>query len=1011
MATSFEPFTPLTDVGLEDTPLQVGTVLGEFTLLRVLGAGSAGIAYVAEQPHPRRGVAVKVLRGRARADLLRRFEQEAEVLARLDHPGIATVYTACTGDAGTPPYIAMELVEGPPITEFVESASLGPAAILRLVAEVCDAVQHAHQRGVIHRDLKPANILVDLQGRPKVLDFGVARIVEPNLPLATLHTMTGQVVGTLPYMSPEQVGGDPRDVDTRTDIYALGVILYRLLAGRLPFELSTANLAEAARTICQREPPDLASLRPELAGDVSSIVSRAMARHKERRYESAASMAADLRRAAIGDPIEAHRDSAWSVLRSRLARYRLVTSAAAATSIVLMGLVGYAVVQRADARAAVEQVGRQLARSTVERGRLLARTANLPLAEELLWQQYLQHPSDLHARWGLRELYARYPSAWEAQLHAREVRSARLSADDRLALSAGADGRIVVLAARDGSSVASWLDHPGGVAAAGFVGVGQQVYSVGVDGRVLVRDTATGAVADEWRTPTAVHDADVSGSNRIALSLRGGSLHVASLGGQEGREVWRSPAGVELSGVVFSPDGRLVAVGDDRGGLTIVDAADGRVRWRRTDHGASVSRVAWSPDGQLVASGSGDRTARLWNAETGAPVAVLSSGNGSARTVAFSPDSRQLVVAGWWRVDLWDIGTQQLLAHDIGASQGWYDARFSASGDRLLLGSAQGSVRVWDLHPAIALQHGALEQPFSVSFDADRSALHVVVGRQDGLVTMFEPGTRGRQVRHGGTVHQVATDASGRRFVSVGSAPLMQAWELRGASLEPIITVDGGAAIGRAVAISRDGQRAAIGEEGGRLRVVDLANGTIVLDLDGHGADLLALRFDAAGHRLFTAYRDRRVLVREAPTGRVLSEFTSASAPFVLAYAETTGRLAAGAWAGGIDVWDVHAGTHIASLTGHARLVTDLDFAPAGSLLYSAGRDGTIRVWNTDEPGELALLLHRDVGGEGVRVIDDGERIAVLFEDGHTQIVDLARLDRRIEGHRQAQGTPRPARQ
>ncbi len=278
-----------------DVVLPPGMRLDEFTVLRVIGSGGSGVVYVAQQDRPRRTVALKVLRsGVETLGMLRRFAREAEMLGRLQHPGIAHVFKARFDDPIAPPFIAMELVSGPPLTEYADARQLGVPDRLLLIARVCDAVHHAHQRGVIHRDLKPANILVGEDGQPKVLDFGVARTVDEDPHLRTVQTMTGQVLGTLPYMSPEQIGGDPGEIDTRTDIYTLGVIVYRLLAGRLPFDLRGHSLVEAARRLADEDPPRLGVLDRTLRGDVDVIVARAMAKDKERRYQSAAQLAADV---------------------------------------------------------------------------------------------------------------------------------------------------------------------------------------------------------------------------------------------------------------------------------------------------------------------------------------------------------------------------------------------------------------------------------------------------------------------------------------------------------------------------------------------------------------------------------------------------------------------------------------------------------------------------------------------------------------------------------------------
>jgi serine/threonine protein kinase len=195
------------------------------------------VVYAAEQEHPRRTVAIKVLRrGFRRPEILRRFEREAELLGRLQHPGVAQVFAFSRGSRRVPAYLVMEFVAGPPITEYVDAQALRYAARIEMMIALCDAVQHAHDRGIIHRDLKPANVLVSSDGRPKVLDFGIARATGLDVD-SILKTAQGELLGTVPYMSPERLRGVTGDVDARSDIYAMGVMFYRLMAGRLPFDV------------------------------------------------------------------------------------------------------------------------------------------------------------------------------------------------------------------------------------------------------------------------------------------------------------------------------------------------------------------------------------------------------------------------------------------------------------------------------------------------------------------------------------------------------------------------------------------------------------------------------------------------------------------------------------------------------------------------------------------------------------------------------------------------------
>lgn len=325
--------------------------IGEFRIVRVVGEGGMGRVYEARQDVPARRVALKVIRpGLVSTSALRRFAHETNVLAQLSHPGIAQILQAgFARDPARPdgsasmPYFAMEFIDGPPISEYVRAERLGVRAILGLLADICDAVQHAHQRGVIHRDLKPGNILVSSASGapvPKILDFGIARLTDPESARMTVQTQAGQIVGTLGYMSPEQTDGSTGSVDTRADIYALGVIAYELLAGRSPLDLSNRSIASAISMVRDTEPVRLGSLRPELAGDVETIVGKAMAKDRESRYASAGELANDLRNVLADRPIAARPPSTVYVLRKFARRNRPLVALAGLAVVSLIGGAG-----------------------------------------------------------------------------------------------------------------------------------------------------------------------------------------------------------------------------------------------------------------------------------------------------------------------------------------------------------------------------------------------------------------------------------------------------------------------------------------------------------------------------------------------------------------------------------------------------------------------------------------------------------------------------------------------
>jgi tetratricopeptide (TPR) repeat protein/predicted Ser/Thr protein kinase len=422
----FEPEAPTVILNGTSTPGSAATVgpevasgaahplpasIGRYRIIRLLGEGGMGAVYEAEQDQPRRSVALKVIKAAwASPETLRRFEQESQALGRLHHPGIAQIYEAGSADAGfgVQPFFAMELIHGKPLGEYADGHKLNTRQRLELMIQVCDAVHHAHQRGIIHRDLKPGNILVDESGQPKVLDFGLARATDSDAQ-ATRQTDIGQLLGTLAYMSPEQVLADPLALDTRSDVYALGVSLYELLAGKMPYTLSR-QLHEAVRTIQETDPAPLSSVNRIYRGDIETIVAKALEKDKNRRYASAAELAADIRRYLHDEPIVARPASTAYQLQKFARRNKALVAGVAAVFVVLLAGIVASTWEAVQARRAEAKAEQQSA---------IAQAVNDFLQKDLLAQASAYNQSkpdpDMKVRTALERAAQNIPGKFDKQ--------------------------------------------------------------------------------------------------------------------------------------------------------------------------------------------------------------------------------------------------------------------------------------------------------------------------------------------------------------------------------------------------------------------------------------------------------------------------------------------------------------------------------------------------------------------------------------------------------------------
>ncbi|MCP5040035.1 MAG: SUMF1/EgtB/PvdO family nonheme iron enzyme [bacterium] len=388
------------EVPAQDEPaVPLPDSIAGFRIVEVLGQGGMGVVYRGVQERPQREVAIKVLQfAAASPNILRRFEYEAQILARLDHPYVAKVIAAGIDDTTLGlPYIVMELIPGVDLLAYCEAHELGIIAQLELFGRVCEGVEHAHQNSVVHRDLKPANILVSLDGRPRILDFGIARPTVESDHSTPGRTAAGSVLGSVSWMSPEQARGDVDAVDTRSDVYSLGVVLFRMLSGNMPHDTDGLMPWEALRRICETEPKRLGHEQRELRGDLEAIAARALESDPEKRYAGAGALGRDIQRYLDHVPVEARPWSATYQFAKFTRRHRVLVTACAMLMLAVIGGSGSSLYLWRDAAA-----GWKLAQGETARARVSEAAAERERA-------YLLRLSDLRR---VRDLVAEANEYW-----------------------------------------------------------------------------------------------------------------------------------------------------------------------------------------------------------------------------------------------------------------------------------------------------------------------------------------------------------------------------------------------------------------------------------------------------------------------------------------------------------------------------------------------------------------------------------------------------------------------
>jgi WD40 repeat protein/serine/threonine protein kinase len=981
-----------------------GTVIGPYKLLEQIGEGGFGVVFMAEQSHPvRRKVALKVLKpGMDTRQVVARFEAERQALALMDHPNIARVFDGGETAAGRP-YFVMELVRGIPITEFADQNHLPVRERLELFTSICKAVQHAHQKGIIHRDIKPSNVLVTLHdGTPvaKVIDFGVAKAMGQQLTDKTLFTNFAQMIGTPLYMSPEQAEMSGLDVDTRTDIYALGVLLYELLTGTTPFDrerLKTLGYDEIRRIIREEEPArpstristrgpaavtasanrgsDPKRLSQLFRGELDWIVMKALDKDRNRRYEMASAFAADVQRYLDDEPVQACPPSRWYRFRKFARRNKTVLATATAVGLAMLvalsSLVG-AVTVLADSNTEIRKQ-----RDLTEKAFLNEKDAKEKLDVALRRQQrFLSFQRFALAE---RELLANNISRAEELLEEipevergmewRLLKGLRtgpqvlrdsgnwlldvaISPDGQRVASCGL-GRLSILGelnlwdGANGRRIARFAGHFGPVVCVAFSPDGKRLASAGLDKVIHVWDVQT---------------------HKSIRTLRGHTGYILSL--------------------AFHPDGsRLASAALDQT-ARVWDVASGEEKLCYRGHGANVQCVAFSPDGQRLASWGMDNLVRIWDSRTGEGVMQLSGHSGRVFSLAYRPDGKQIASGGALGLSIWDTASGKQVQSLQGIDNVALRVTYSPDGQRLIAGCWNRTVKIWDLESGgetlVLRGHGDMVMGVGVSADGRR----LVSAGFDGTVRLWYPPPAGDQPAetprvlrgHEKELGAIVFSPDGRRLASCSLDRTIRIWDL--ATDKVLHVLKGHAEPVTSLAFSADGKQLTSVCFEGTMMTWDVESGQLLRARPKHLGPVLTTGFTVAfrpdGRQLASTPDDETVKVWDVATGQeqwAKAPRVGVTPPLTLAYS-ADGRRIAGAASGVIKVWDAATAAELHSFAGTRHMVQFVAFHPDGRQLATASWDGLVTLWDINSGKKVHTLRGHTDRAIGVAFSPDGRLLA-----------------------------------